>query len=1309
MTLVEGQDAESDWAADASAASGYHLVPTVPDELRVTRDQLIQWAKSAGTDRELPRLIRSLIAETEPSVKWIDMPAGTGVATPGWDGVVRCSAGNRFVPSGRSRWEISTEQARAQRKASKDYDRRVNNTPPSERAQMAYVAVVCAPWIKARGFARERSQRCDFRLVQALNADSIEDWLECAPVTTMWLREKMGESDAGMGLLSGWWRLWLASTKTPLHDGVVLAGRADHAERLRAWCAAHGGIITIGGDMHREEILAFVAAALVAGRSDDSPLGDVLYVEDGAVAQRLLVGGALERSGRPPGKVPGITVVVPSADDAPHLPADSAHRLIVPMPGSSRADLVLPAIDGVDVAEQMRTAGEDFFAAGELGALARMSLLTLRRRLAIRADLHRPAWAVGAVDKVLRRSILLNSWNQTSEGDRSVVERFVGCSHDDVVEALHRVASEREPPMLLTDERWHVVAPADAWALIDDQISRDDLELLGGLAAEVLTESDPLYGLSQTERLAAQFEGVRARYSPQLRSGVATTLALFGTFPPRLRGDVGPAANAADQIVARILRAANDEPDPKTWVAVAEMLPLLAEAAPGSVLAGLRSCLAEPHRFASVLFADRQDDDFGFPTDSPHLRVLAGLELLAWSTDYIESTTDLLAELAESDPGGGWSNRPAKSLEEIMCPWRPHTSADSEQRLAVLDMLRGRHGAVAWDLMLSMLPSAMDTVSESPGPRFRPWADSRPVVTEMEYERTVSAVASRLVEDAGTEPERLAVLVERVGDLAASRKSLRASLVAVADSGPGEEIRSAVSSALRRMISLHRDCNGTSWALPEIEIGEFEALLERLRPSTPLNAYGLLFGGGFGHIDGISPRDPEAYSEALAARRVEAIKAILGSHGIDEVLEFAAAVSQPYDVGAALATVGTDFDTNMLAAMNAAPESVTQAALGYFCRRFIELGWDGICRLIECHSLPAQVTADLFRAIPAGQRPWRKVNELGGDVAAEYWARSGSWYVGWPPSLTEVLEVSQCLRGAGRAGSAASFLAPNLHTLGSEPPFAEEAAACLEERVDQEERQDPRTSPLDGYYLTLLLEILDRHREYLGPGRVAAIEWRYYRALRYDSDFKAPNLYRELARNPDFFVSLVELAFKPAHASPEARPESSDADRQRAANAHSLLRSWPSAQISPGVDEDGEVNEEKLNRWVDRARNRLAEVDRAVIGDQMIGEALAVSPPGPGGEWPCLAVRKLIERLQSDDIDLGLHVALRNQRGVTSRSPTDGGDQERQLVATYREKSRNFSRWPRTGAIFEELAASYERDAAMHDRSAEVVRRGLSL
>ena len=57
----------------------------VPESMRVSRNALLAWP---AADRELPRLVRSLIAETEPSAEWLDMPAGTGVRRPGVDGVL---------------------------------------------------------------------------------------------------------------------------------------------------------------------------------------------------------------------------------------------------------------------------------------------------------------------------------------------------------------------------------------------------------------------------------------------------------------------------------------------------------------------------------------------------------------------------------------------------------------------------------------------------------------------------------------------------------------------------------------------------------------------------------------------------------------------------------------------------------------------------------------------------------------------------------------------------------------------------------------------------------------------------------------------------------------------------------------------------------------------------------------------------------------------------------------------------------------------------------------------------------------------
>ena len=622
-------------------------------------------------------------------------------------------------------------------------------------------------------------------------------------------------------------------------------------------------------------------------------------------------------------------------------------------------------------------------------------------------------------------------------------------------------------------------------------------------------------------------------------------------------------------------------------------------------------------------------------------------------------------------------------------------------------MLQRRHSADAWDLMLSMLPRGSSPVFDRRGPLYRRWRPAEPVVTYEEYDQVISEVGSRLVGAAGTDPERLAALIERIGDLpACARGELLSELTATADESD-DDLRRAVWPALRRTVAFHREHPDTDWALAESEIAQFDELLDQLRPAAPLDAHAWLFAGDAVRLEEASRLDYDEYSEVLAARQTDAVTAILHADGFAAVMEFATAVAQPREVGAALARIDSGRDDEMLAAMREAPDRIIRAALGYFGHRFRDFGWEGIDRLIAKDSLSAQTKGDLLRAVPPVKTPWRRVNELGDAVASEYWARVEYWSLGVPSDLSDLLAVSQGLRSAGRVDLATFVLSLRSRDRVPDPRFAEEIATCLEELVAQQDAQNPRPHDPHIYHVLGLLDALDENREHLAAGRVAAIEWQYYPALHHNVEFEASNLYRLMAQDPEFVVSLVELAFKTASAPPEDRPALSASDRQRVTNAFSLLHSWPSSGMSPGLDHDGHVDEEQLDIWVDHVRRRSAEIDRTTIGDQVIGKALAASPPDPDGEWPSRAIRDLLERLKSDAVDTGLRLAVRNRRGATVRAPTEGGDQERQLAEEYRLESRRFALWPRTAAIFSALAASYDEEARTHDRDAEAHQRGL--
>jgi hypothetical protein len=56
---------------------------------------------------------------------------------------------------------------------------------------------------------------------------------------------------------------------------------------------------------------------------------------------------------------------------------------------------------------------------------------------------------------------------------------------------------------------------------------------------------------------------------------------------------------------------------------------------------------------------------------------------------------------------------------------------------------------------------------------------------------------------------------------------------------------------------------------------------------------------------------------------------------------------------------------------------------------------------------------------------------------------------------------------------------------------------------------------------------------------------------------------------------------------------------------------------------------------------------------------------GSDEAWPHEAVRDAIEWLASDPMEEDLHIEIMNSRGVYTKGPLKGGDQERKLARRY--------------------------------------------
>ena len=1259
-----------------------------------TQQELLVWANSVGARTELPRLIRKLVLETARDLQTIDFPSAEGTAAGGWDGVSVASNTAPFVPAGQSLWELSVEKS-VNAKADDDYSKRATTPDGRPTRDAAYIALSLRRWRDRREWARTKSEDKRWREVRAYGIDDVEAWLETAPITHAWISEQLGLKPYGLQTAEAWWAAWSTATDPSLSPELILAGRDETAQALRATLEGPPQIITVRGDSV-DDVLAFVASL---GVQDEAAGGGGLLART-AVVDDVGTWRALAAHDRPLILVPKAAAVVEEARSAP------AHHVIVPLTGQSDADFELPPIDANAAKDALVTAGvDDESKADDVARLGRRSLMALRRHMAKKPELHTPRWATDPVDRVTRGLLLAGAWNDSAAGDQEVLSQLTGLPYDELREKLSGLAAEEDPLITRVGSTWTVVSPYDAWGQLRRKLRPDDLERLRSGVEQVLLEEDPTFGMPPEERWRAPAEGKVRRFSGDLRGGLASTIALLGALGDRVDAGHGASGvNVANSLVRGLLTKANEDTTGATWSGLSSHLPLLAEGAPDAFLEGVRAGLTGD---TPVLLRIFQDDERSDPlfSSSPHTGLLWALEALAWSQDHFGQAISLLARLAEIDPGGRLSNRPARSLDGIYCPWHPETTATTSRRLDVLDAIRERHPDVAWELMISLLPEGHGVHFPTASPRFRDWKPSKIVITNLQYFEFLEGLVERLIADAGDVPARWQKLVDDSTHVSPTdRQRIREELKRRVEEGSlPEEGREALWDAMRKLIARHREFADADWALPEDELAALEAIEHQLAPAGTVEKNAWLFEHHMPDLGGSKRKDGEfdyaGYTAELQQRRDNGVREVEAQDGWDGVLRLAKRATSAWWVGHSLAGVDHgSHEKSCLPILDSEDVAEQRLSMGYFARRFAQHGWAWLDRLIADEKPNAVRTARLLLLTGEHPKSWQRADELGAEVAAEYWREFSPLGLGHGYPFVE--ETAARLIDAGRPGTALELI--SLYARDDETvdeSHAVVAADALEAllRVDD---LLPALQSLREYGLESIVGFLEKHRDAIGIPRVAQLEWAYLPALGHDPT--TPSLHEALADDPGFFVQVLSAIYR---ADGDETTEVTEDQQNLGTNAYRLLSSWSRL---PGLADDGQIDPEALASWVHTALAKLDEADRRAVGEIHIGHVLAYAPADTDGTWPCKPVRDLLEELQSEKVEQGFETQIFNNRGVTSRSPEAGGDLEHELAAKYRRGAEQLSdRWPRSAAILRSLASTYEQDARRQDDEAERRRTGI--
>ena len=284
-------------------------------------------------------------------------------------------------------------------------------------------------------------------------------------------------------------------------------------------------------------------------------------------------------------------VLIPNFDDADIASALSkGHHVVIPLGRDARHDeghIVVPLLDRAKAAEAIldEAAGITRDVANRHAAHAHRNLLSLRRTLAVNPRFAKPPWSEGEQGRRLAPLVLAGSWSDDVDGDRTAIETLTGRPYAEIEGDLAIWAAQDDAPVTRTGQAWRMVSKEDAWDLVSALITKTTLTQFHDVAARVLEEHDPALDVPAERRFMAAVVGEPRTYSPRLRAGIADTVAFLGGYVADERlNDGATGEQHAQRVVRAVTEHANADPTGRAWQSLADVLPLLAEAAPDAFL-----------------------------------------------------------------------------------------------------------------------------------------------------------------------------------------------------------------------------------------------------------------------------------------------------------------------------------------------------------------------------------------------------------------------------------------------------------------------------------------------------------------------------------------------------------------------------------------------------------------------------------------------------------------------------------------------------------------------------------------------------
>lgn len=1238
----------------------------------VTRNHLEDWAKTVPSKAGLPYLISRLVRAITPASTQIDFPSGSAAYIGGWDGVVFCKEDTAYVPEGTSLWEFGTEKDN-KGKADDDYEKRTQDSLGHNPKDCVFIFATPRFWKQKEKWIKGRKAENIWKDIKVYDSSILEQWLDIAISVSRWFSSQIGNYPLdGIITIEEFWKEWSTGPNgLALQPKVVTAGRQFEQEQLLNILQGNANIKAIKASTKNEAIAFIIATAKQFEENESERFFSKSLIVDTVANFR----GIRINTNSP------LNLIAKFDETQPLYAAVSeGHHVLIPLGAddSFNQDIItLPTIDRNGQINSLIESGLSEEDAVQFSRESGRNVTILKKLIGFP---HRTKWVETENIREIIPALVLGRWDESYIGDIELLEKLFGHKHEDYLVVLKRWLSIEESPIIQIGETWRLTSPLDLWTILSSHLTQKDIQNIKDCFLIVYKNGNPIIKPKDENDFVAIFNQKR-KYSSWSREGLAQSLILVANFGKVL---IIPTLNNpqlwVDEIIFDLLNEASGE----LWVSIHHELPLIAEASPKSFIkAASSSLLKEQPEIMEVFKYDNQSG------------LLWALEGLAWSPEYLRDVGLILLKLSRLDPGGKIMNRPFNSLTKIFNPWQYQTFTKYEECIDILKYITVKEPEIGWTFLLSILPKPTFIIHPTQKMRWR-----------------FTDINANLPNPIHILPGSHSYIVTLLLNLFDYNENKFADLMSkTLNLSPKDRLK-VLDWAKNVSLKIKQNKDYTTWhlirenlykirtfpnrdSISSEELSKYEDIYEQLKPVNLVDQNIWLFNERWPlFAEGRVHKENGKQEKIIEVARAEALKKIIDEIGLKRTLDIRNSINLPDVLGDHLGRMITnenDIVTICECLNDSNNDQVINFIYAFIFRKSSNNDFEWVTILfkkLQEKGFNTKALANMLIPINQSKELWDFVKTIVSEIKIEYWQNvSPNFY---SLSLDEQTYGIEKLMEYKRYFSALN-VCYNFHK--DLPTSLLYKSLC---KAAEEESIEP--TYFIEYKITSIFKEID-NRSDLDHDKRIKLEWLYLPILTsYWSERKPEILHNELSKNPQFFVDILKLLYKPKDQTKmenEIKDISNETIVNRSKQAYNLLNSWKKI---PGMQIDNSINKTELENWVNKVREIAKEEERLEFADKHIGQVLAQYPENIPA-WPQEIIFSIIEDINTNSLNDKYYVEMINKRGFLS---IIDGNLKREKSSYFKDLKNNYkNRFPIVAKIFNDISTHYSTEAKEMDEITE--------